>query len=105
MKVRYSPLKSSIKHFLNFYFANLMKMVFFSDSRLSERHSSPTEKDEQRRPKRARVASIALESEDACSNESFMTATQRAESELQHSPINYSRTSSERRGSDQLSSK
>lgn len=86
------------------------KPVFiFIIFRLSDIHHTDEQKDEQRRPKRARVASIALESEDACSNETFMIA-QRSDSELlnqqqQQSPINYSNTSREKRSSDQIPSK
>lgn len=61
---------------------------------LSERHHKSEDKDEQRRPKRPRMASIALESEDACSDEAFMMNQRCGGSEQQqqqqHSPINYS---------------
>lgn len=64
---------------------------------MNENHHTVEQKDEEKRAKRQRVASIALESEDACSNETFMT-TQRGDSDViqqqqQLSPINYSSTS------------
>lgn len=74
---------------------------------MSERHHNFEQKDEQRRPKRPRVASIALESDDACSNDTFMINVQRGGSDVNEQqqevrPLNYSRS---KQLSDQISSK
>lgn len=73
---------------------------------MNEKNHTVEQKDEERRAKRQRVASIALESEDACSNETFMTA-QCGDSDViqqqQLSPINYS--SSSKRSPEPISSK
>ncbi|XP_063707762.1 nuclear factor of activated T-cells 5 isoform X2 [Culicoides brevitarsis] len=74
----------------NFFFFNHHRLE--NDVTLSDRHRIIDEKDEHRRPKRPRIASIALESEDACSDETFMMSQRTAGSstEQQQSPINYS---------------
>uniref|UniRef100_A0A336LQ50 CSON011690 protein n=1 Tax=Culicoides sonorensis TaxID=179676 RepID=A0A336LQ50_CULSO len=70
--------------------------------KLTESHAN---KDECRRPKRARVASISLESEDACSIESFMATQRDVQDVIGQQPINYSITTNQKRTTDSSSSK